>query len=469
MYMHIIMHTQLKNFIQKAKFDPSIDDNYFARSQESTKDNSDDLITSSTAKYILSFYSVGFFLVLVITLFMLFFSYNTKQWDIKLQKLSTLNNANKYTQAKILSVSTTIFLVNLYAVILDSFALYSLNQIKKESDIQEPGVLSAIPYMVAVIDTLAIILWISFCIMGLSSVISNGENVYIFFAISTLGPTLSLVLHLPYILIAYLNDASYASSMFILYTIMVFILFGALDVSYSTCIGTLLYCKENPLDGGPPDAEPFHCNQPRGGHNQLYRMFQNRGNKVIIIAFSIIIPTFILLIVILMGMITAALVVIPINRALSDAPNRLWGFYQIVIILVGAYFIYKKLFVKKPSIETVVEESDENIIEGTDQDWRAISNEEKLSSFYKHIMTIIAKIDPENNNIRIQQQQQWQQQQQQWQQQQQQWQQQQQQWQKQLQDMQQQWIDQQLQWQQQQQKQLREWQEQWQQQGKKEK
>ena len=58
--------------------------------------------------------------------------------------------------------------------------------------------------------------------MGLSSVIrEQKKTIFIFFAISILGPTLSLELHLPYILIAYLNDAAYASSMFIFYTVIV--------------------------------------------------------------------------------------------------------------------------------------------------------------------------------------------------------------------------------------------------------
>ena len=55
------MHAQLKNFIQKAKFDPSIDDHYFAKSQENTKDHSDDILSKRIAIYIFTFYIVGFY------------------------------------------------------------------------------------------------------------------------------------------------------------------------------------------------------------------------------------------------------------------------------------------------------------------------------------------------------------------------------------------------------------------------
>ena len=316
--------------------------------------------------------------------------------------MSTLSEANKNKPAKILSVSITCFIIIVYALILDIISLAT-----NESDIKEYAVLSALPYIVTVIDILAVAFCILFCILGFCSIKIKRLSGHLcsFFAISTLGPTLSLVIHLSYILIAYLNDASYASSLFIYYTTIVFTLFRTLDVSYSTCIGALIYRRSNPLAGGGHPGEGEHS----------FPMFIC-GKTRIIVTFVFLIPVFILLILILMGMITAALVVIPINNALSDAPNRIWAFYQIVIVLVGAYFIYKKLFVKKPTIETVVEKSDESIIEGKNQGWENISKEEKLNIFYKHIMTIIARIDPENNNIKIQQQQQWQQQ---WQQQQQ--------------------------------------------------
>ena len=422
---------QLKNFIQRAKFDPEIDDNYFARSQENTNDNSDDIISTETAKYVVISYCIGFLLSIAITVMILIIYLNTNRWDKKLRNLSKVSNANKYSQAKIFSVAITTITMNLYIVGLDGFALYAW--IKQESDVREPEVLTYIPIIVSIIDVLAVVFWMTFCILGLCSQkgVCCKERLYTFLATSTLGPTLSLVVHLPYILIAYLNDATYASSIFIYYTIIVFILFGALDLIYSTCMGALKYREDNPLvpaAGQPADPGPVEPqgdieaaeqqladqevadeqanrelipqeNEQRANGCNPYPMFIC-GKTGIIVTFVIAIPVFTLLIVVLMGMITATLVVIPISKALSDAPNRLFGFYQVVIVLVGAYFVYRKLFSKKPSLESVVEETEKNIFDDNGKSWEGLSNDEKLKDFYSHIMKIAGKIDPKNNNIK---------------------------------------------------------------------
>lgn len=52
-------------------------------------------------------------------------------------------------------------------------------------------------------------------------------------------------------------------------------------------------------------------------------------------------------VLVLIGMTTATLVVIPISRAFSDAPNRLLGVYETVIFVAGAYIAYKGSFKKK--------------------------------------------------------------------------------------------------------------------------
>ena len=343
---------QLRNFIQKAKFDPAIDDNYFARTQKKTDDNSDDLLSNDIAIYIVVSYCVGLFLSIGITITLLIIYHNTKHWDEKLENLSKINNANKFSQAKIFSVAITMLTINLYILFLDGAASYAWGN--KESDIKESGTLSSLHVIVPLIDVLAFIYCVGLCTFGLCSQFElclkdRLYKLYTFLALSTLGPSLSVVIHLPYILIAYLNDATYASSIFIYYTVTVFILFGALDLSYGTFMGAL--------------------------NQNTSPLYNKCGKKGIIITFAIFILIFTIAIVVLMGMITATLVLIPISKALSDAPNRLFGFYQIIIVLIGAYYAYKKLFHKNPSLESVVEETEENI---TGKSWKGLSNNEKL-------------------------------------------------------------------------------------------
>ena len=89
---------QLKNFIEKKSFNPSIDENYFARSNIDTKD----FIQQDTAIYILVFYITSFITVIVITLALLWITYISHRWDRKLILASPRKDTNKYTQSKVL-------------------------------------------------------------------------------------------------------------------------------------------------------------------------------------------------------------------------------------------------------------------------------------------------------------------------------------------------------------------------------
>ena len=85
-----------------------------------------------------------------------------------------------------------------------------------------------------------------------------GKHQYFALAISTVGPIFTLVIHLPYIAIAYLNDAAYATSTFIYYTVVLFVknmktakmscyIAIAILLMYSTGI---IYAKERIRDFG---------------------------------------------------------------------------------------------------------------------------------------------------------------------------------------------------------------------------
>ena len=191
----------------------------------------------------------------------------------------------------------------------------------------------ALPWVVLGIDIAGALYWIIFWMLSFCSWIYEvycytpgkctcNNREYMCLALSTLGPILSIVIHLPYIAIAYLNDASYATSIFIYYTITVFVLFGVLDLTYGTCQGAIINAKL------------------RKNRQQLRRQEQDcfcccPENERCIRGFCCFaIPTFAFLILTLVGLITALLAVIPISKSFSDAPNRLLGFYQTAIVLI---------------------------------------------------------------------------------------------------------------------------------------
>ena len=98
-------------------------------------------------------------------------------------------------------------------------------------------------------------------------------------------------------------------------------------------------------------------------------------------------------------MTTAALVVVPISRAFSDAPNRLLGFYETVIVVAGAYLAYKSFFNKKFTLETAIKKRKRHIrLQGNDStsnsNWKQLPDDKKVEEFYDYVVELVTKYDP---------------------------------------------------------------------------
>lgn len=538
----IIFNIQLKDFVQRKKYNPEIDDNYFAKSQKDS--DIDDILKLPIAKFIIAFYAAGFILVLLIAVILLVIYLYTKRWDRKLKKISSLLKGNKYSKSKIFGVAITCSIMNIYILILDIFAEYTLD----DEDLIIPDKnLSSLPHLVLGIGGLSTLICAFFWFLSLFTwcKLCCKDKEYIFVALSILGPIFSLVIHLPYITIAFLNDAYHASSVFIFYTIVAFILFGAVELCYGTCQGALFASKNGEInvdklivknqvtlryDGDNPDRNynvneskltlniscgtkmeteflavkeqqiaiksieielpsqtqvpnffnvlsdnpnnivltlHFNGNEEARVDNdnapivqdrtdiisiiksqredetsnvklritqdlqlniKLCRVNATEGNEKayielaevtyievyggtllrqplhpcprcskskigISVLFAFTLPLFLLILLILIVMVTAVLVIIPINNAFSDAPNRLIGFYQSVVILVGAYLIYKNFFKRKPTIETAIEDREKHIHSTSpesDDTWQQLSKEERVAAFYSRLVGIVA-------------------------------------------------------------------------------
>ena len=89
-----------------------------------------------------------------------------------------------------------------------------------------------LPYMVLVFDMILSAVWLLCWICSCGKWIQNYRNFdyandksaeYLLLALSILPTVISFTVHLPYIAITYLNDASHTTSMFIYYTLVVFV------------------------------------------------------------------------------------------------------------------------------------------------------------------------------------------------------------------------------------------------------
>ena len=380
-----------------------MEDNYYARSQDDKLNNGDDTITEQIAMFIIAFFVTGFFATFAIIIILLIMYYSTKRWDKKLSNLATSESRDRHTQSNIFAVSLTMMVINIYAIALDITAIVTNVPCKDESDIHEPKILCKLPYIVFGVDVLGGFVWI---ICSFSAMISScfkadrnhdeeempnntltesncsKQKQYFLLAVSTLGPTATVVIHLPYIFIAYLNDAEHATSMFIYYIIVVFVIFAALNFAYITCQREIVAIKHEIEEDG----------------TVIFRKCCSKKERQICCikaTYSIVVfPVFLLLILFLIGMITTAIFTTQITRSFDDTSNRLLGFYQTVIVLIGAYLLYNKYFKTKPSIESAVKKRDHAIPYKGEKDkgtWIKFSKKEKMEKFYDHFVDIIAK------------------------------------------------------------------------------
>lgn len=136
-------------------------------------------------------------------------------------------------------------------------------------------------------------------------------------SLTVLSPIFCIIAHSPYIAIAYLDDGFHASSMLIYYSFVGYVLFGLLWLF-------LHWCEEFKGEVGK------------------YR--------TITVILFIVILIFLGLVV----TITCYFVLIPINKSISDAPNRLYGIYQSGGFIIGSFIVYKVLqFLRKKKEDTV--------------------------------------------------------------------------------------------------------------------
>ena len=138
-------------------------------------------------------------------------------------------------------------------------------------------------------------------------------------SLTILCPIFCIIAHSPYIAIAYLDDGSHASSIFIYYSILGYVTFGLLWLFFHWC-------------------ENFEKRLANILEVSDLRIFTLVGLVSVIVIFLGLVVT-----------ITCYFVLIPINKSISDAPNRVISIYQSGGFVIGSFIVYKivKYFYKK--------------------------------------------------------------------------------------------------------------------------
>ena len=207
------------------------------------------------------------------------------------------------------------------------------------------------------------------CNEKMSKIIIEMSNIYGCYAFSLITGiicTIAVVLmHFPYIAIAFLNDVYHAGSIFVYYSIIGFALFVIVELVYKYII-IKAASKCNPNEK-PHQKSSLCCKY-----------------------YCCLITVLFVIILLFLGLIitvTCYFVLIPINKSISDAPNRLIGLYQSGVIVIAAIVVYKTFLRKgRKPIHKAIKASKKF---GKKDDWTKLTEEEKQDRFYAKVLAMV--------------------------------------------------------------------------------
>ena len=237
-------------------------------------------------------------------------------------KFPTLSRRFK---AAIISIVVISFIRLLFINFLDGAAVYytvnlsdvKLMEIHNTDDVGR-RILYIIPIILLLLDLMLFTVYAGMvCIIPavLSFEFTKSDNGYYWLISSLLNPFASICLHLPFVAIAYLNDANYAGSTLILYIIITFVEFVTLEFLFT----------------------------------QWFKLKQVDVKKkhLVCCSFMIIVPLSLVLIYCIVFMSVCFFYYLPIHQSISSTSNQIITIYQTGLIILGAALTYKTFFRKR--------------------------------------------------------------------------------------------------------------------------
>ena len=204
----------------------------------------------------------------------------------------------------------------------------------------------------------------------------TSDRTYYILALTVVCPILSFFIHLPFIAIAYLNDANYAGSVFIFYAIVILLEFLILEFTFISCFRL-----------------------PKS--SQLVPETASRNKKLCFDRLNFANPLFMALVVVLclfflyllLGISVCFFYYLPIVHSLSRSSNQIIVIYQTCLIIVGAVVMYKTVFRRtNPLIKALKRKEVMNIVSKSGmEEWEANTDREKLADFYSFMITDVIR------------------------------------------------------------------------------
>ena len=202
--------------------------------------------------------------------------------------------------------------------------------------------------------------------------------------VSVLCACLSICAHLPYIAIAYLNNEHHATGIFIYYSLLGCLLFGLSWIIFH------YYYQYN----SKSDKKDKHtcCRPPT-------QVYQHKLSMIVALSF-IICLTLIFFIIL-----TCFFLLIPINKSISEFPNRIVGIYMSGGFVISAFFLYKLLVYlcrktkHHQSDSTPTDEFEDMLRERSESDWKCAEHN-TLKRIEEKVQNIGTSMQKFNNKVR---------------------------------------------------------------------
>ena len=298
---------------------------------------------------------------------------------------------HRQVRAGIISLAIISFTCLLVILVLDILSIYythkPLNRFNKEPLFKEIhpmysadnpiyNMLYLLPHILCGFDSLFSVAYIAIIVVAVVTHFRQGDKqqtehddrIYHILALTVICPILSLMTHLPFIAIAYLNDANHAGSVFIFFTIITIIEFLILELSFISFFKLL----EN------TSQVSKSCNR-----------------SVSIKSFLVILVVVVCLcfFLFLLAISVCYFYFLPIVQSISRSSNQVIAIYQTILIFIGALILYKTIFKKTdPLIKALNQKEVGNMIsKSATEEWEASNDRDKLISFYSFVIMNVIK------------------------------------------------------------------------------
>ena len=225
-----------------------------------------------------------------------------------------------------------------YALLVTCYACVAIKD--QPELILKSSPLANISIMVAAADGVLLLLCIATDMLALFVAVrtrSSFDHAYIVLGCTIVYASLSILLHCPYIILAYINDAELTGSMFVFYTVSWALMFLAISRFHIVYQDLVLPCHAKIL------SRIRHQNQDAAQTPLLGNRPDPSCSKVFCKSFIFILYSLSFSILILgsVALLTCYLIVLPITNGLSHLFGRLIDTYHTAIVIVGAFVAYK--------------------------------------------------------------------------------------------------------------------------------